>query len=705
MAKTTGIMRSRCTFPSMTVAADDVTDSTRWRAGRAIAQILVGVFAALFIIGVVMWARSDLTGPILWNLLKPWDELELIGVLRESDVSLPVLSAYYMLLEIVVAAAGLVAASLILRGADSWFRLYMGVVLALWVTMGGAMSAVYRDGLGETAGDVAGAMAGLGWVLAFPIAYVFPDGRFVPRWTRWCAVAWALYIPYTLALPLFGHEPDPDSLIETAPLFVLFGTAAYAVMRRYRTTPDADERIRIRGVAASVALWFVVATLSVVPPVRAQLTELSERGLAVNAIMDLASYTVAALIPISISVAILRHRLYDIDVWINRTLVYGGLTAVVAVSYAATAALGAAVWPGNSLSGPLLGTVIVAVVLHPLRLRVQRAVDRFVHGRRREPYMVLTDLGRQLESVVPPDEVLQTLVRQIGTTLKLPYVAADLPDARATFPESAAPPPGHRETFEMRWQDEHLGALTVVSRPGDELGDADRELLDGLARQAGAAVRAATLNDDLRRSRDRILVAREDERRRLQRDLHDGLGPTLASLYQRVDAARSLLGRDRDAADQLLADVGVQTRAVIGDIRALVRALRPPELDELGLVGSLEAAAASLDGLDVDVTASDIATVPAIVEIAAYRIAIEALTNAVRHAEARHATIQLRTDQTALHVTVTDDGRGMPTDLSTGTGLRSMRERADELGGVCEWARLASGGTQVMATLPMRGRT
>lgn len=358
-------------------------------------------------------------------------------------------------------------------------------------------------------------------------------------------------------------------------------------------------------------------------------------------------------------------------------------------------------WGGNDLAAPLAATVMIAVVLHPLRLRVQRWVDRFVYGRRKERYDVLADLGRQFESVVPPDELLRTLVREVAVTLRLPYVAATQGNLTVVHPEESEPPFGREHVFPIRWQGEDLGSLRVVVGPGDELGVADQDLLAGLTRQAGAAVRAATLNDDLRRSRARILVARDDERRRLQRDLHDGLGPNLASLYQRVDAARSLLGSDPATAERLLVDVGDQTKLVIADIRGLVKDLHPHELDELGLGGAVTAAATRFDVLRVTVVGPGLPALPPVVEVAAYRITMEALTNAARHADAVTARVCFEADETELVVTVTDDGRGLAATDRPGTGLRSMRERADELGGTCELLTPPSGGTQVRAALPL----
>ena len=672
-----------------------------WRAGRAAARAAVIACAAAFIVGLILWARDDDLVAARWALPSTWSEPDLRQVADDAGIRIGLVSAYFMFLEILAATAGLVAAALLLRGARSWFRLYVAVALALWVTLGGVMAVVYEDALGGTAGDVALALQGLGWLAVFPAAYLFPDGRFVPAWTRWAVLGWLAYFLVFLILPLLGYESDPESLAETLPLLALFGSALYAAVHRYRKVSIPEQRLQTRGVVAAIALWFVVALVSVGTPLRSLRAEETVQGLVANGVLLLGGYLAAALLPAAIAVAVLRYRLYEVDVWVNRALVYATLTALVALTYAGLAALGSLAWGGNDLAAPLAATVVIAVVLHPLRLRVQRWVDRLVYGRRKERYDVLADLGRQLESVVPPDQVLRTLVREVGVTLKLPYVAATHGSARVAQPEESERPAGREHVFPIRWQDENLGSLTVVVRPGDELSAADRDLLDGLTRQAGAAVRAATLNDELRRSRGRILVAREDERRRLQRDLHDGLGPTLASMYQRVDTARQLLRRDPTTAERLLLDVGEQTKVVIADVRGLVRDLRPHELDELGLAGAVSAAATRFDGLAVTVAAVGLPALPPVVEVAAYRVAMEALTNAARHSGARTARVCLEADGGALVVTVTDDGRGLTATDRPGTGMSSMRERADELGGTLAVTAPATGGTQVRAVPPL----
>ncbi|WP_203337286.1 sensor histidine kinase [Nocardioides limicola] len=668
-----------------------------WPVGRMVARGMVLACAGIYLGGLLLWARDGQSVVALWLLPDSWSDQGLERAAAELGVPLSTVTAYFMALTVAPAAVGLVAALLVLRGATEWFRCYLAVALALFGTLNSAIPTVYDEVAGGVLGQAVAGLQGVAWVGLFALVYVFPDGRFVPRWTRWAVVAWAAYLPYSWLIAQWGFS-DQDSPAAVVPLVLLWATAAYAAVHRYWKA-DPEQRRQLRGVVAALVLWLTYIAVLLGSPLLALTAEVGARGLLVGAATALVSHAIVTLVPAAVAVAVLRYRLYDVDVWVNRALVYGLLTGLVVLVYGMVAALGGVVWPGDSQASAVLAVIVVAVVFHPLRLRVQRTVDRVVYGRRREPYAVLTALGRQFESVLPPDRVLATLVRQVGTVLRLPYAAASHSATTVVHPPGAEMPPGRREVFPLRSGEEVFGELTVVAARGDGLRAADRDLLDTLARRAGAAVKAASLNDELRRSRERILVAREDERRRLQRDLHDGLAPTLASLYQRVDTARSLLDRDPSAAARLLDDVGTQTRAVIDQIRDLVRALHPPELDELGLAGAVEAAAGRFPNLMVRVVADPV-TVPAVTEIAAYRIATEALTNVARHAGAQAATVRIEASDHHLSVTVTDDGCGVSATAEAGTGLRSMRERADDLGGSCRVSRLPGGGTRVHAVLP-----
>jgi len=262
------------------------------------------------------------------------------------------------------------------------------------------------------------------------------------------------------------------------------------------------------------------------------------------------------------------------------------------------------------------------------------------------------------------------------------------------------------------YQNKPVGQLLLGPRaPGESFSSADLQLLDDLAREAGVAVHAVRLTinlqrmtEDLQRSREHLVNTREEERRRMRRDLHDGLGPTLASLVQLLDTARTLVTRDPDAAVTLLGDLKVQVKTTITDIRRLVYALRPPALDELGLVSAIGEHIGHYnqsDGLHVLVDAPDpLPSLPAAVEVAAYHIALEAVTNVARHAHTQTCRIRLSLES-GLCLEITDDGDGLPADFHAGVGLTSMRERAAELGGEFRIEPGTTHGTRVWARLPL----
>jgi signal transduction histidine kinase len=251
---------------------------------------------------------------------------------------------------------------------------------------------------------------------------------------------------------------------------------------------------------------------------------------------------------------------------------------------------------------------------------------------------------------------------------------------------------------------ELVGVLVVASRRG--FSAADRALLDDLARQAAVAVSAVALTEDLRRSRERIVTAREEERRRLRRDLHDGLGPTLAAITLRAGAAARLAKQRPDLAEESLLTIADDAQAAVAEVRRLVHELRPPALDELGLAGALRSQAEKFaPALDVTVdTHGDLSSLPAAVEVAAYRIACEALSNAARHAVAKLATVRLEAAD-GLKLEICDDGQGIRADHEAGVGLTSMRERAAELGAHVAVLPRTGGGTVVSAMFPLTTAT
>ena len=568
----------------------------------------------------------------------------------------------------------------------------------------------------------------LGYVSFFASFYVFPDAHFVPRWTRWPLIVLALYGACLLFSPDNSrlHPAAWPQLLVLLLVLGLFGTMAFAQVYRYRRVSGPIERQQTKWVvfgstaALTISVAWTLATEafptlleSGAPKIFYVLTEATVTNLSLF------------LIPLSIGIAILRYRLWDIDVVINRTLVYGALTAIVIGIYALTVgSLGTLLQVRGNFAVSLLAAGLVAVLFQPLRNRLQRGVNRLMYGERDDPYGVLSRLGRRLGTTLEPKAVLPTIVETVAGALKLPYAAIAMKQVDG-FKTAAAygSPTGEQTILPLAYQGETIGQLILAPRaPGDQFTPADRRLLEDLAHNAEVAVHAVRLADDLQRSRERLVSAREEERRRLRRDLHDGLGPTLAGLTFGLDAARNLLVREPKDADALLAQLKSQTQETVSDVRRLVYGLRPPALDDLGLVPAIREQAACHGRLAHDLPGGTggeagrehgsifsveapvrLPPLPAAVEVACYRIAQEAMTNVARHARARACRVRLSLDEAGktLELEVSDDGVGLPKDLRAGVGTTSMRERAAELGGTCSVTSVPAGGTRVLACLPL----
>ncbi len=555
-------------------------------------------------------------------------------------------------------------------------------------------------------------------LLLVGVPLLFPDGHLPGR--RWRPVMWLGVIAVALtavggalspnANPDLPEVPNPYAVPAAAGLaetlagagtLMLMGTMAGAVgslVSRYRTS-NRRQRDQIRWLMLAVAL-IVTGAIGV------QLG-----GAAVGGYRDpvLLAYVEAAIGPIlaaAIGVAVLRHRLYDLDLLINRTLVWGAMTAlVIAVYVLVVGYLGAQLDIRGSGMG-LVAAGVVAVAFHPVREQVQRAVNRLLYGRRDEPYAVLTELGRRLEATVSPQELLETIVDTVRDALRVPYAAVEVTGTTGTTARAEAGEPGDiAAEIPLMFGSEQVGALTVAPRqPGEPLGRADHRLLADFARQAGVAAHAVRLTTDLRAARERLVTAREEERRRLRRDLHDGLGPLLAAQSLTADTVRAMLTSDVAKADALLVDLRTQAQQAVADIRRIVHGLRPPVLDDRGLVTALEEHVARYSNTSmrgIVVVPEPLPGLPAAVEIAAYRIATEAVTNVARHAGAGRCTVTLTVNRGWLHVEVSDDGGGLSPDHKPGVGLVSMRERADELGGRLVIRSEPGAGTRITAALPL----
>jgi signal transduction histidine kinase len=420
-------------------------------------------------------------------------------------------------------------------------------------------------------------------------------------------------------------------------------------------------------------------------------------------------FPVIQVIPVTVvvaaAIAILKHRLFDIDVLINRTLVYAALTGCLLAGYLLVVGWLGAVFQARGGAVTLVATGLVAVAFAPLRDRLQRLVNRLLYGHRDEPYRVLILLGRRLEASLTPQAALQTVVDTVAEALKLPYAAVEVGQAGAfvNAAEHGRPGPGEQPVhLRLTQGGQEIGRLVLAPRGRCEQFSArDRRILDDLTRRIGAAVQAVCLSSDLQRSREQLALAREEERRRVGRDLHDGLGPQLASLTMKAEAARDLIGTDPRRAGQLLSELLEQTEHAVDDVRRVAYQLRPPALDTLGLLAALRVHAGGHQRVPVQMDLPGVLPhLTAAVEMAAYHIALEALHNIANHARASRCTLRMRHQDGALHLDVTDDGCGIPAGHTVGVGLTSIRERAAELGGSCTWTPAPGGGTLVRAVLP-----
>lgn len=355
------------------------------------------------------------------------------------------------------------------------------------------------------------------------------------------------------------------------------------------------------------------------------------------------------------------------------------------------------------LSG--VGLAAFAASVWPVSHWLHRRVDDLVYGLHDNPYVLLAQLSQQLEAASTPGALLPTVAASLAATLKLPYVALETELGADQPAVWYGTPPRATEIVRipLAYRTTPLGALQVSARrPHEHLTAADTRLLVDLARQVGITLHAAQLTEALQASREQLVLAREEERRRIRRDLHDGLAPTLASLRLQLSALRHTLGPNPDA-ERVIDELRTDVRAATAEIRRLVYDLRPPMLDEFGLVGALRNLDLTSDGLERSVEAPTVLPpLPAAVEVAIYRIAAEALHNIVRHAHATHCAVRLTLHDDCLMLTVTDDGCGLPATYLPGIGHRSMHERAAELGGSVTILPMADRGTCVTATFALQ---
>ncbi len=565
--------------------------------------------------------------------------------------------------------------------------------LASWATVALLVSgavAVWDPGSALMFIRVAVAVSNASLALLFA---VYPDGRFVPRW---------IIVPAVIEIGLQAANIASGFALESRLWWPVHFAAIWAVLiiggqiYRYRSRSSVDERERTRWPLLTIVLMIVAFSVW------------SFVALGLDAVSTYRSQSWLAnllfLLPgVGFAVGLLAPRLLRVDRALRWTINWGlWSTAMSALAWAASVALLALpAAPRSWLTAAIVGATAL-----PALWATRRIADVTVYGRRPDPGRTLGELGNRLAASVDPRTVPVAIVATVTSSLGLAGAALrGVPALSATAGAPVDAAEGRTE-YPIRYQGEQLGLLVVIPRPGDAALTAhDRGVLTQICGQAAPALHSARVVRDLIDARSRIVYAREEERKRLRRDLHDDLAPTFAGLGLTAAAVEtySRLGDERavDAAARLVAGLRAATR----QLRDVAYDLRPPVLDDRGLVAAIEerlSAPGSVPAIRVDAPPERL-ELPAAVESAALRIVQEAVTNVRRHAAASVCVITVTVNGGMLRLSISDDGVGIPDRFVGGMGMRSMAERAGEVGGELSAAPAPKGGTLVRASLPVAG--
>ena len=647
------------------------------------------------------------------------------AALEEMGWSVHIWAIYFTTLETLLGLSGtLVAIFIIWKKPTYWFAIFMALGLATGNT--GAVYNLYalQDAYPEwrlivLILSIIGSVGYIGSLL------LFPNGRFVPKWA---GILGAIWIPFVVIAYLFIPEFYPPRVVDGIDtgreiFFIVFTfgwliTGSICQFYRYFWHSTQLEKQQTKWVVLSLCFFFFMLIPliigAIVSPGFVLAPSDSVSGVSLQIIYIGTFYLGGTFIPIAMASAILRYRLWDIDIIINRTLVYGILSVLIFGVYVfLVSGLGTMIASSNVQIFSLLATGIVVISFHSLHERIQRAVNRLMFGQRDEPQKVLTNLSHQLQSAIMPEDLLSVSAITISQSLHVPYVAIAIQYGDGIIKQAEHGTNGMpTQSFPLLHQNEAVGELIIGQRsPKEVLNDADHAILSTIAQQLGAVAYAVRLQSDLQIARERLVIAREEERRRIRRDLHDGLGPALASQPLKIDSVIDLVMVDKGKAIELLASIKKQSQVLVTDIRRLVHDLRPPALDELGLIESLRNSLSQMNSSKQNLTIhfhvkTDLPPLSAAVEVAAYRIVMEAVTNVIKHASASncHISFELLEHQSYLRITISDDGIGLGAVLTSGLGLQSMRERCEELGGTFTIEANMPQGTQVLAVLPLSRR-
>jgi signal transduction histidine kinase len=581
----------------------------------------------------------------------------------------------------------------------------------------------------------------LGWAAGFPMLLVlvplsFPDGQLLSR--RWRPLVWLTVA--TVVVTVIASTLDPTALGDshrhiTNPLgltaaegflsvvdnlvnaIILIGSMAVALASlaiRYRRA-NSELRRQLK--------WFIAAvSLAVAAMVLAQATNFSVVGFVAISI----GFTA---LPVSIGIAVLKYRLYDIDIVISRTVLFATMAAFITAVYLAIVVGIGSLVGGSGRSNvflSVLATATVAVAFQPVLGSARRLANRLVYGKRATPYEVLSDLSEHLVDTYASDKLLprmaQTLAEATGAArvdVRL-RLAGELTSAAVWPPDSPAPPSipvtgqifphvdGADYAVPVRHQGELLGALTLTKRPGESLTPMEQKLVADLAGQAGLMLKNVGLTADLqarveelRAARQRLFTAQDSERRRIERNLHDGAQQHLVALKVKLGILAALTRKDPDRAAELAGQVKDDADEALATLRDLARGIYPPLLAEQGLVVALRSQAEKAPLL-VEVRANGLARYPQETEAAVYFCCLEALQNVAKYSGASQASIRLSAVDRSLEFAVEDNGQGFdPAVTQKGSGLTNMTDRIDALGGRLVLTSTPGVGTQVAGSLPI----
>jgi signal transduction histidine kinase len=671
----------------------------------------------------------------------PWAVLGLIGILVVVDIWLglnrPATAVpygpgfvLYMATYLCPAPVGALIISRRPRHPIGWIMLAIGLVSALQGLFGESARQLYapKPELGAAFFFMSNWLSRVVLVLYGILLLLFPDGRLPSR--RWRPVVMVGVVAMTASSALDVVTPGPlaDYAMLTPPqnpfgiplpdlaghivgltFFIgLFGflllSIVSVVLRFRRAEPELRLQLKWFALAGSVLVaTFVganVFTNGGWPPPSVGAAEL----------------IAAASVAVAIAIAILRHRLFDIDLVISRTVAYGALAGVIAAFYiAVVAGVGSLLASGSEsrLFLAIVATAFVAVAFQPLRARLERLANRLVYGVRAVPYEVLADFTTRLDGRDNSLQLLPVMARMLaqGTgsdaaTVWLHENGREVP--ASSFPEHqhVAPDTATRSVL-LQHAGANLGRLTVARRSGEALSPTEERLMDGLASQAGLVLHSAGLQDELsrrmvelRQSRHRLVAAQDEARRRLERDLHDGAQQNLVSLRMKLGLAASLARDKPGSLEPLLQEMQSELGDALDSLRNLARGVYPPLLEAEGLKSALRARARQVP-ISIDVQCGP-ERYPRELEGAVYFCCSEALQNLTKHSRATRGSVRMWCEDGRLCFEVRDNGRGLdPASAKSGGGLQNIRDRLDALGGVVDVSSAPGAGARVAGWVPL----